>query len=89
MALHFNLMDIIVLVIITLALILDFYRFLKGPLASDRVMAADTMTVSSAAMLVFLGLLFDRYIYLDIALIYAVLGFVGVIVVARYLEGGV
>ena len=49
MALHLNLMDIIVLLIITVALILDFYRFLKGPLASDRVMAADTMTVSSAA----------------------------------------
>ncbi len=89
MALHLNLMDIIVLLIITVALILDFYRFLKGPLASDRVMAADTMTVSSAALLVFLGFLFDRYIYLDIALIYAVLGFVGVIVIARYLEGGV
>ncbi len=89
MALQLNLMDIIVLIIITLALILDFYRFIKGPLASDRVMAADTMTVTSAALLVFLGLIFERYIYLDIALIYAVLGFVGVIVIARYLEGGV
>ena len=84
-----NIVDIIVLVIISVALILDFYRFVKGPLASDRVMATDTMTVTTAALLVFLGYLFDRYIYLDIALIYAVLGFIGVVVIARYLEGGV
>ncbi len=89
MALGFNLVDIIVLIIISAALLLDFYRFLKGPLASDRVMAADTMTVTTAALLVFLGYIFQRYIYLDIALIYAVLGFIGVIVIARYLEGGV
>jgi len=89
MELSFNLFDIIILAIISVALLLDFYRFLKGPLASDRVMAADTMSVTTAALLVFLGYLFQRYIYLDIALIYAVLGFIGVIVIARYLEGGV
>jgi multicomponent Na+:H+ antiporter subunit F len=89
MGLQLNVFDIIILAIISVALILDFYRFLKGPLASDRVMAADTMTVTTASLFVFLGYLFERYIYLDIALIYAVLGFIGVIVIARYLEGGV
>ncbi len=89
MGVTLNLVDIIVLAVISVALVLDFYRFVRGPLASDRVMAADTMTVTTASLLVFLGYLFDRYIYLDIALIYAVLGFIGVIVIARYLEGGV
>ena len=84
-----NLIDIVVLTIITVALLLDFYRFVKGPLASDRVMAADTMTVTSVGLLVFLSYLFDRYIYMDIALLYAVLGFIGVIVIARYLEDNV
>ncbi len=87
--LHLNVVDIIVLVVVSIALILDFYRFLRGPLASDRVMATDTMTVTSTALLVFLGYLYQRYIYLDIALIYAVLGFIGVVVIARYLEGGI
>ena len=81
--------DLVILVIITIAILFDAYRFIKGPLVSDRVMAADTMTVTTTALLVFLGYLYDRYIYLDIALIYAVLGFIGVIVIARYLEGGV
>ncbi len=89
MELTFSLFDIIILLIISAALLFDFYRFIRGPLASDRVMAADTMSVTTTALLVFLGYLFQRYIYLDIALIYAVLGFIGVIVIARYLEGGV
>ncbi len=81
--------DYIVLTIVGLALLLAFYRFVKGPLASDRVVAADTMSVTTTSLLVFLGYLFERFIYLDIALIFAVLGFIGVIVIARYLEGGV
>ncbi len=86
---HLNVFDIVILSIIALAIILDFYRFVKGPMASDRVMAADTMSVTTAAALVYIGYLMQRFIYLDVALIYAVLGFIGVIVIARYLEGGV
>jgi multicomponent Na+:H+ antiporter subunit F len=34
-----------------------------------------------------LAMLFERFIYVDIALVYGVLGFIGVIVIARYIEG--
>ncbi len=74
--------------VIALALILSAIRFLIGPTTSDRVVALDTLTTISTSMLVLLGLFFDRFIYIDVALIYGVLGFVGVLTVARYLEGG-
>ncbi len=74
--------------VIGLALILAAVRFLLGPSTSDRVVALDTLTTISTALLVLLGLFFDRYIYIDVALIYGVLGFVGVLTIARYLEGG-
>lgn len=74
--------------VIGLGLILAAVRFFIGPTASDRVVALDTLTTISTALLVLLGLFFERYIYIDVALIYAVLGFVGVLTVARYLEGG-
>jgi len=74
--------------VIGAALILAGVRFLIGPTTSDRVVALDTLTTISTALLVLLGLFFDRYIYIDVALIYGVLGFVGVLTVARYLEGG-
>ena len=74
--------------VIIVALIIAGIRFVIGPGTSNRVVALDTLTTISTALLVLLGLIFERYIYIDVALIYAVLGFVGVLTVARYLEGG-
>lgn len=77
---------IIATVLIGLALILGIARLVKGPTAADRVVALDTMSVIVTAALVLLSYIFKRYIYVDVALIYGVLGFIGVIVIARYLE---
>jgi len=79
---------IIILSIIVLASVLAVIRGLKGPTPSDRIVALDSLTTITTAGLVVLGLYFDRYIYIDVALIYAVLGFVGVLTLGRYLEGG-
>ncbi len=79
----------IILGIVGLALILSFIRFIKGPTASDRVVALDTMSITFISVLVLLGFMFDRFIYIDVSLIYAVLGFIGVLIIARYLEGGI
>lgn len=81
-------MTYIVFVLLALAILLVAIRFAKGPTASDRVVALDTLTIISTAGLVFLSLLFERSIYLDVSLIYGVLGFIGVLTIARYLEGG-
>ncbi len=74
--------------VIVLGAILASVRFLLGPTSSDRVVALDTLTTMTTAFMVLLGLLFNRYIYIDVALIYGVLGFIGVLTIARYLEGG-
>jgi len=69
------------------SLIVSAFRFVKGPTAGDRTVALDTLTIITVAGMVLLSYVFDRIIYLDVALVYAVLGFIGVIVIARYLEG--
>ncbi|HGY54584.1 MAG TPA: cation:proton antiporter [Caldithrix abyssi] len=74
--------------IIIVAIVLAMIRLILGPTTPDRVVALDTLTTISTALLVLLGLFFERFIYIDVALIYAVLGFVGVLTVARYFEGG-
>ncbi len=79
----------IILGIVSLSLILSFVRFAKGPTASDRVVALDTMSVTFISVLVLLGYMFQRFIYIDVSLVYAVLGFIGVLIIARYLEGGI
>jgi multicomponent Na+:H+ antiporter subunit F len=73
--------------LMTLGIIMSTIRFIKGPTAGDRIVALDTLTTISVSALVLLGAVFERFIYVDVALVYAVLGFIGVIVVARYLEG--
>jgi multicomponent Na+:H+ antiporter subunit F len=73
--------------LIVLGLLLGLVRFVKGPTAADRVVALDTMSIIATSAFALMALFFDRYIYIDVALIYAVLGFIGVIVIARYLEG--
>ena len=76
----------IAIVLISLALILGMARLVKGPTAADRVVALDTMSIIITAGLVLLSYIFQRYIYIDVALVYGVLGFIGVIIIARYLE---
>jgi len=70
------------------ALLLALYRFLKGPSSGDRVVAFDVLTIVSITAIVLSALAQGRGIYLDVALVYALLSFLGVIVIARYLERG-
>ena len=80
---------IIFLGIIGLGVFLCFLRMLNGPTSSDRAVAFDTISTVTTALLVFLGLVFGRYVYLDVALIYAVLTFIGSVAIARFLERGI
>lgn len=75
-------------ILIGLAIVLSLLRLIKGPTPFDRLLAADTLSVITTALLTIMALFFDRIIYMDVALVYVVIGFAGVVVVARYLEGG-
>lgn len=75
--------------IIGLAILLCLLRMLKGPTAPDRAVAVDTMATITTALLVLLGSFFERSVYLDVALVYAVLTFVGLVAIARFLEKGI
>ena len=70
------------------AFLLALFRFLRGPSAVERVVAFDVLTVISISGIILAALIAGRSIYLDVALVYALLSFLGVIVVARYLERG-
>lgn len=63
-------------------------RLIRGPSAADRAVALDTMTLISVSAIAMIALRAGRVIYLDAAMVYAVLSFVGVVAVARHLEGG-
>ncbi len=69
------------------AFLLALGRFTLGPTALDRVVAFDVLTIVSITFIVLAALIEGRGIYLDVALVYALLSFLGVIAIARYLEG--
>ncbi len=70
---------------ISIGMVLCIIRMVKGPTAADRAIAMDTATTVSVALLVLLGFVFNRYVYLDVALIYSIVSFVGLIAIARFL----
>ena len=80
---------VIFLAIIGASIILCLLRMLKGPTAPDRAVAVDTVSTVTAALLVLLGFIFKRYVYLDVSLVYAVLTFIGSVAIARFLERGI
>ena len=81
--------EIIFLAIMGLAICLCLLRMLKGPTAPDRAVAVDTIATITTALLVLLSSIFGRYVYLDVALVYAILTFIGSVAIARYLEKGI
>jgi len=76
----------IAMLIIGLSFLLVIVRFLKGKSVADRVVALDVLTISSIGLIVLLAHLLDRGIYIDVSIVYAILSFIGVIIVAKYLE---
>ena len=82
-------MALTVMGVAVVGMLLCFVRVVTGPTASDRAVATDTVCTITTAMLVLLAFVFDRYVYLDVALVYAVLMFIGLLAIARYLERGI
>jgi len=83
-----NLILYIALGFIGLAVSLTLYRFIKGNTSVDRVIALDVLTISSLALIGLIAHFADRIIYMDIALVYGLLSFTAVLIIARYFEKG-
>jgi multicomponent Na+:H+ antiporter subunit F len=83
-----NIILYIALGIAALAIILSLIRFMLGRTIFDRTAAIDVMTVSSIGIIGIIAYFTERAIYLDVAVVYGLLSFVGVIIIAKYLEKG-
>ena len=71
----------------SLSLCLAFLRLVLGPTAPDRVIAGDVMVNVTIAVLVLLSLHYGEAMFLDIALLIAMLAFIGTLIISKYLEG--
>lgn len=68
--------------------LLNLYRFIKGPNAADRMVAADSTDILISLAMMLFSLYSGRGIYLDIAIITAMLGIINTMLIGRYLDRG-
>lgn len=76
----------IILPMLTISVVLVFYRFLKGPKLSDRVLALDLLITIGIGIIVVYSIISDQPTFLDIAMIFALIAFLGTVAFSYYLE---
>lgn len=72
----------------SLGLLLALTRVLLGPKPEDRAVALDVFTVMLSALTVLFGVWSGSALVLDIALVFSVLSFLGMLLLGRTLERG-
>jgi multicomponent Na+:H+ antiporter subunit F len=76
----------IVFGVLVLAMFLAFYRLVRGPSLPDRVVALDLITVQIAGVLALDTIATGNSVFLDAAIVLALISFLGTVAFARYLE---
>ncbi|MBU1691941.1 MAG: K+/H+ antiporter subunit F [Gammaproteobacteria bacterium] len=75
-------------VLIGLAMALNLWRLVRGPDATDRILALDTLTINAIALLVLFGIRAGSSAYFEAALVLAAMSFVGTMALCKYLLRG-
>ena len=75
--------------ILLLSMAITLIRFLKGPILVDRIIAFDILSIMGVSLLVILALYYQRSLYLDIALVFGLISFLGTTIFGRYIEKGI
>lgn len=71
-----------------IALLLNAWRLFRGPDATDRILALDTLYINAAAVIVLYGVYLGRADFFEAALLIALLGFVSTMALAKFLLRG-
>ncbi|MEW6070084.1 MAG: monovalent cation/H+ antiporter complex subunit F [Candidatus Thermoplasmatota archaeon] len=69
-------------------MIFAMIRAILGPTVPDRAVALDIINTLVIASMILLSAGYKSIIYVDVAIVYAILSFIGTLFIAKYLEGG-
>jgi multicomponent Na+:H+ antiporter subunit F len=61
------------------------FRLIAGPTIPDRVVALDTINTLVVAGMILFGAAFEEVIYVDVAIVYALLSYISTLYIASYL----
>lgn len=72
--------------VLTVIIAIPLIRVVKGPTVYDRLMGTNAIATKTIVLICLLGYVYGRFdMFVDITLAYAILGFVGVMAIAKYI----
>jgi multicomponent Na+:H+ antiporter subunit F len=78
--------DFVILPILTISVLLVFIRLFKGPSVVDRVMALDLIITIGIGIITVYSIRQEQEVLLDVAIILALIAFLGTIAFSYYIE---
>lgn len=82
-----NLLLLITLNVLAILIVMYLYRVVRGPTIFDRVLGLNGISTKAIIILVVIGTVYERVeMFFDISTGYALLNFVSVLAIAKYLE---
>lgn len=76
----------IVLPALTVAIVMIFIRLVQGPSLPDRVVALDLLSAVGIVVIAMYAIATDQAVFLDVALILALISFLGTVAFAFYID---
>lgn len=73
--------------LIMFAALLCLYRVIAGPVIIDRIVGVNVIGTKTIAVILLIGFIFERVeMFVDIALVYALINFIGTLAFSKYFE---
>ncbi|MCC5816534.1 MAG: Na(+)/H(+) antiporter subunit F [Leptospira sp.] len=76
---------LVIFPVLMISVFLVFIRFLKGPGIQDRIVALDLIITIGIGIIAIFSIISNQYTFLDIAMIFALIAFLGTIAFSYYL----
>jgi multicomponent Na+:H+ antiporter subunit F len=77
-----------ILGLLVLSIVFCIIRVFMGPTAPDRVVGLDTVNTLVISGMIVYAFATGTLIYIDVAIVYALLSYISTLFIAKYLEGG-
>jgi len=73
-------------VALTIIIFIPLYRVVRGPTIFDRMLGAGAIGTKTMVLILTIGMVYNRFdMFVDITLAYAILNFIGIIAIAKFL----
>lgn len=89
MTMLFNFSLLVILPLLAIAILMTFLRLVRGPSLADRVIALDLLASIGIGLIGVHALVTGQAVFLDVAILFALVSFLGTIAFAYYVERGV